>query len=91
MKLDLNQLQKDIHEQYARQHVELGDRGTLEHLEKGRHWDLSGTLRDGGVLVFPHAGVQDCGYQIAACVQSCRIANSTVNFPLLCDCSSLTR
>jgi hypothetical protein len=35
--------------------------------------------------------VQDCGYQIAACVQSCRIANSTVNFPLLCDCSSLTR
>jgi hypothetical protein len=71
MKLDLNQLQKDIHEQYARQHVELGDSGTLEHLERARQWDFSGTLRDGGVLVFPHAGVQDCGYQIAACVQAC--------------------
>jgi hypothetical protein len=31
---------------------------------------LSGTLRAGGVLVFPHAGVKDCGYQIAACVHA---------------------
>lgn len=70
MELDRDQLQKDIHSLYTREHAELGERGTLEHLERGRQWDLSGALRDGGVLVFPHAGVKDCGYQIAACVHA---------------------
>ncbi len=65
-----DQLQKDILALYAREHAELGEAGTLEHLERARQWDLSGTLRAGGVLVFPHAGVKDCGYQIAACVQA---------------------
>lgn len=71
MELDRVQLQKDIHALYAREHAELGEAGTLEHLERGRQWDLSGTLKAGGVLVFPHAGVKDCGYQIAACVHAC--------------------
>ncbi|MBZ0301290.1 MAG: hypothetical protein K8J31_16205 [Anaerolineae bacterium] len=71
MELDRVQLQKDIQAQYAREHAELGDKGTLEHLEKSEAWDFSDTLRKGGVLVFPHAGVQDCGYQIAACVRGC--------------------
>jgi hypothetical protein len=71
MDLDRDQLQRDILALYAREHAELGEAGTLQHLEKGRQWDLSGTLRAGGVLVFPHAGVQDCGYQIAACVHAC--------------------
>ncbi|MBL8160500.1 MAG: hypothetical protein JNJ61_00830 [Anaerolineae bacterium] len=71
MDLDRDQLQKDIWALYTREHAELGDAGTLQHLERGRQWDLSGTLRAGGVLVFPHAGVQDCGYQIAACVHAC--------------------
>lgn len=71
MKLNRIQLQKAIHELYAREHAELGKAGTLAHLERGRQWDLSGTLKAGGVLVFPHAGVQDCGYQIAACVHAC--------------------
>jgi len=65
-----DQLQQDILALYAREHAELGEAGTLEHLERARQWDLSGTLRAGGVLVFPHAGVKDCGYQIAACVQA---------------------
>jgi hypothetical protein len=65
-----DQLQKDIHVLYAREHAALGEAGTLDHLERGRQWDLSGTLRDGGVLVFPHAGVADCGYQVAACVHA---------------------
>jgi len=69
--LDRDQLQKDIHTLYAREHAELGEAGTLEHLERGRQWDLSSTLANGGVLVFPHAGVKDCGYQIAAAVQAC--------------------
>lgn len=71
MDLDRDQLQKDIHALYAREHAELGADGTLEHLERGRQWDLSTTLCDGGVLVFPHAGVKDCGYQIASCVHAC--------------------
>lgn len=71
MELDRVQLQKDIHALYAREHAELGESGTLEHLERGRQWDLSATLKQGGVLVFPHAGVKDCGYQIAACVHAC--------------------
>ncbi len=71
MNYQLDQLQKDIHALYNREHAALGEAGTLAHLERGRQWDLSGTLRDGGVLVFPHAGVADCGYQIAACVQAC--------------------
>jgi hypothetical protein len=71
MELDRVQLQREIQALYAREHAELGEAGTREHLEKGRQWDLGETLRAGGVLVFPHAGVKDCGYQIAACVHAC--------------------
>ncbi|NDJ54670.1 MAG: hypothetical protein GYB68_16505 [Chloroflexi bacterium] len=69
--MDRDQLQKDILALYTREHAELGDEGTLRHLERGEQWDVSSTLRKGGVLVFPHAGVKDCGYQVAACVQAC--------------------
>jgi len=70
MELDRDALQKKVHELYEREHAELGERGTLEQLERGREWKLASTLSAGGVLVFPHAGVHDCGYQIAACVQA---------------------
>ena len=70
MELDRDALQKKVHELYAREHAELGEAGTLEHLKRGRAWQLSETLGAGGILVFPHAGVQDCGYQIAACVHA---------------------
>jgi hypothetical protein len=71
MALDLDKLRNDIVALYTREHGELGQQGTLEHLEKGRQWDLSATLNAGGVLVFPHIGVKDCGYQVAACVHAC--------------------
>jgi hypothetical protein len=71
MKLDLARLREEIHELYRSEHEALGERGTLERLERARQWDLAPTLRAGGVLVFPHAGVQDCGHQIAACVHAC--------------------
>lgn len=71
MKLNRTKLQKEIHELYAREHTELGEAGTLALLEKGREWDFSGTLTNGGVVVFPHAGVADCGHQIAAAVHAC--------------------
>ncbi len=70
-KLNYKQLRIDINAMYAREHVELGYEGTMACLERSRDWDLSGTLNDGGVLVFPHAGVADCGHQIAACVNAC--------------------
>ncbi len=70
MELDRDGLQKQIHQLYAKEHAELGEAGTMEHLERGKAWQLAGTLNAGGVLVFPHAGVHDCGYQIAACVHA---------------------
>ncbi len=71
MEIDRPQLQKEILELYDREHFELGESGTFELLERGREWDLSGTLSAGGVVVFPHAGVKDCGHQIAAAVHAC--------------------
>ena len=70
MKLDRAKLKKEIHELYAREHAELGEEGTLRLLEEARQWDLSSTLSAGGVVVFPHAGVADCGHQIAAAVHA---------------------
>ncbi|MEL6307272.1 MAG: hypothetical protein AAFQ52_03965 [Chloroflexota bacterium] len=70
MELDRDQLQKDIHALYEREHKELGDAGTAEHLDRATEFKLGNTLSSGGVLVFPHAGVHDCGYQIAVCVQA---------------------
>ena len=64
-------LKEQIHELYRREHAELGERGTLERLERGRKWDLAPTLAAGGVVVFPHAGVADCGHQVAAAVHGC--------------------
>jgi hypothetical protein len=71
MKLDRRNLQAEIQALYRAEHEALGERGTQEHLEKARQWNLAPMLSSGGVLVFPHAGVLDCGYQIAAVVHAC--------------------
>jgi hypothetical protein len=71
MKLDRQKLREEIHALYRAEHDAMGERGTLERLERARQWDLAPTLRAGGVLVFPHAGVLDCGHQIAAVVHAC--------------------
>jgi hypothetical protein len=71
MDLDRDQLQNDILDQYRREHEALGDQGMLELLERGREWDLSATLANGGVIVFPHGGVADCGHHTAAAVHAC--------------------
>ncbi len=69
--MDRDQLQKDILELYTREHTALGEDGTYRLLDLARQWDLSATLAAGGVIVFPHAGVADCGHQIAAAVHAC--------------------
>lgn len=71
MKLDRERLREEIHDLYAREHEALGEAGTYRLLEEARQWDLSGTVETGGVIVFPHAGVADCGQQIAAAVHAC--------------------
>lgn len=69
--LDRQRLQRQIHALYAREHAELGEAGALRMLDRARQWDLSGTLAASGVIVFPHAGVADCGHQVAAAVHAC--------------------
>ncbi|MGB0386810.1 MAG: hypothetical protein ACPGWR_18510 [Ardenticatenaceae bacterium] len=71
MKLNREQLRIDIHKMYAGEHAALGEAGTFRLLEEARQWDVSSTLSAGGVVVFPHAGVADCGHQIAAAVHGC--------------------
>lgn len=74
MTLNRKKLQDDISLLYKKEHDALGQDLTLELLEKGKRisdkFDLAKTLQDGGVLVFPHTSVNDCGYQVAACVQA---------------------
>ena len=71
MNLDRQRLRQEIHALYRKEHEAMGERGTLERLERARQWDLAPTLAAGGVLAFPHAGVLDCGHQIAAVVHAC--------------------
>ena len=71
MTLDRQERKERIHELYRSEHDEMGERGTIERLERGREWDLAPTLASGGVVVFPHAGVFDCGHQVAAAVHGC--------------------
>ena len=69
--MERDELQTKILAQYREEHEALGEAGTLALLEKGRQWKLAETLQQGGVIVFPHAGVADCGHQIAAAVHAC--------------------
>lgn len=71
MSLDRDRLRLEIQELYAREHAALGEEGANRLLDVGRQWHLAPTLHAGGVLVFPHAGVAECGHQIAAVVHAC--------------------
>jgi hypothetical protein len=65
-----DKLQEAILKLYTDEHAALGVAGALRQLEQARQWDLAPLLRAGGVIVFPHAGVADCGHQIAAAVNA---------------------
>lgn len=69
--MDLAQLRIDINHLYAREHAAMGIAGARKALSDAQEWQLSGVLRNGGALVFPHAGVQDCAKQISAVVNAC--------------------
>jgi hypothetical protein len=40
-------------------------------LDAGRAWNLAPTLKEGGAVIFPHAGIRICGHQIAAAIHAC--------------------
>lgn len=71
MKLDREQLKTYVHEMISREHEEAGEEGVNQTLDQGKKIDLSDVLRDGGAILFPHAGFADCGHQIAAAVHAC--------------------
>ncbi len=74
MTLDRKKLQDGINLLYRNEHDALGEEITTEILEKGKDisnkYNLTKALQDGGMLVFPHTSVNDCGYQVAACVNA---------------------
>jgi hypothetical protein len=69
--VDRRKLRDEIHALYRAEHATMGERGTLDRLDRARRWDLSSTLKARGVLVFPHTSVLDCGHQTAAVVHAC--------------------
>ncbi len=71
MSVDRQKLREEIHALYRREHEALGERGTQARFEQAGQWTLAPTLQAGGVLVFPHTSVLDCGHQTAAVVSAC--------------------
>jgi len=55
---------------YRREHDELGERGELDLLDRGREWDLAPVVEARGVLLFPHGRPADCGHQVGAVVNA---------------------
>jgi hypothetical protein len=56
---------------FAAERAQLGEAAVDDLLERGRAWKLGSTLQAGGTVVFPHANIGGCGYQIAAAVHAC--------------------
>ena len=71
MKLDREKLKTYIYDMIDREHNAVGLVGSYQMLDRARDIDLSSTLKDGGAILFPHAGYADCGHQIAAAVHAC--------------------
>jgi hypothetical protein len=61
----------DFKTKAAQEQTRLGQAGAVRLLDAGRAWDLAPTLRAGGAVIFPHAGIDVCGHQIAAAVHAC--------------------
>ena len=68
--MDLEALRQKVHALYDVEREALGPDGLNQLLERGEDWQLAPVLAAGGALVFPHAGIVECGHQQAACVQA---------------------
>lgn len=71
MGLDRQALKTFVHKQIAAERAELGGAGIDKLLERGRQWKLGQTLKEGGSIIIPHAGIKVCGHQLAAAAQAC--------------------
>src|SRR5436305_5414833 len=71
MGLDRQALKTFVHKQIAEERAELGVAGIDKLLERGRQWQLGQTLKEGGSIIIPHAGIKVCGHQLAAAAQAC--------------------
>lgn len=60
-----------IHQSIAQERAELGEAGIHQILDAGKKFMLAQTLREGGSIIFPHAGLRASGHQIAAAVHAC--------------------
>lgn len=69
--LERDALRVYINKKVREEQTALSEQEVDAILDKGRQWQLGETLRQGGSVVFPHAGMDICGYQIAAAVQAC--------------------
>ncbi|MCW5854258.1 MAG: hypothetical protein KIT87_29590 [Anaerolineae bacterium] len=69
--LDRLALNTYIHHMVDNEQAALSEQDLQAMLDRGRQWHLGETLRQGGSIIFPHAGIQDCGHQIAATAQAC--------------------
>ena len=63
-------LRQKVHALYVNEREALGDSGLRAMLERAEEWQLASILSAGGALVFPHAGIAECGHQQAACAQA---------------------
>jgi hypothetical protein len=55
---------------YTEQHAALSPAQIDAIFARAAQWSLGDVLAAGGVVVFPHAAVLDCGYQVAAAVNA---------------------
>ncbi|MBI1800992.1 MAG: hypothetical protein HY259_14480 [Chloroflexi bacterium] len=69
--MDRQALSVYVHNMFENEYHKLGPQGIADLLARGRQWKLGETLRAGGSIIFPHAGLKECGHQIAAVVQAC--------------------
>jgi len=61
----------DFKAKAASEQARLGTKGAINILDAGRAWNLAQALHAGGAVIFPHAGMEVCGPQIAAAVHAC--------------------
>jgi hypothetical protein len=71
MSLDRQALSSYVHNMVENERRKAGPQGIEQMLERGRQWKLGDTLKHGGSIIFPHAGLKECGHQIASVVQAC--------------------
>ncbi len=73
--LDREAIKAYVHKMIDEDVVRLGEEGLSRLLDRGRElsekFGLAQTLREGGAVLVPHAGLPDCGHQIAAAVHAC--------------------